>query len=126
RIMDNRVNNYIRNGVASGDDYKKNISGLNRQIGALGRNSDTTDLAGVLTSIKFSIENAARRHPDPAAVELLDAADAGYAKLVRIEAAARRRGGDSGTPSPAPSAAAVPTTSGGARSRAYLRGDPLT
>lgn len=125
RIMENRVNNRVRDGVADGDDYKRMVSGLDRQIAALGRDPQSSELTDVLRNIKSAIEGAARRHSDPAAVELLDAADAGYAKLVRIEDAASRRGGDSGEFSPAQFDAAVQKTSGGVRSKAYLRGDAL-
>lgn len=124
-IMANRVNNKLQGGSANGDTYKDMMSSLGKQIAGLRKNPDNSELADVLTNIKFAIENAARRHSDPEAVQLLDAADAGYAKFVRVEDAARRRGGEAGTFTPNQLDAAVQNTSGGVRSKEYLRGEAL-
>lgn len=125
RIVENRVNNKLKSGSASGDDYKKIISGLDDQLRALKSNPQASELSDALTDLKFAIENSARRHSDPDAVALLDAADAGYAKFVRIEGAAARRGGEAGTFSPNQFDAEVQKAEGGVRSKAYNRGDAL-
>ena len=126
-VLDNNVYNRFVGGQISGDRYKRVISDLGKRAASFSKGSSAEDqlLASVINDLKFSIENAARRHSDPDSVALLDAADAGYAKLVRIEDAARRRGGDPGTFTPANLDAAVQNTSGGVRSREYLRGEAL-
>lgn len=109
----------------SGEAYKLTMSDLGKHIARnrKGLMADDQALADVLENIRDSLDSAARRHSDPEAVALLDKADAGYAKLVRIEEAAMRRGGDDGTFTPAGFDSAVQKTSGGVRSKAYLRGD---
>ncbi|MGX7895464.1 hypothetical protein [Tsuneonella sp. HG222] len=109
----------------SGDIYKRAMSDLGKHIARSrkGLTGEDQALADVLEGVRDSLDGAARRHSDPEAVALLDRADAGYAKLVRIEDAARRRGGDAGTFTPANLDAAVQNTSGGVRSKAYLRGE---
>lgn len=126
-IMTNRVNNKLTagGGELEGKAYKKMISDLDGQISTMRKNPQNAELSEVLTNVKFALEDAARRHSDPAAVELLDAADAGYAKMVLIEKAAERRGGDAGTFTPKQFDAAVQKGSNTVRSRAYLRGDAL-
>lgn len=126
-IMKNTVNNRVAGGQMSGGAYKKAMADLGRHTARL-RNSPMAEdqaLADVLDGVSSALDSAARRHSDPAAVQLLDAADAGYAKLVRIEQAAERRGGEAGTFSPANFDSAVQKASGGVRSKAYLRGDAL-
>ena len=109
----------------SGDTYKRTMSDLGKHIARLSKSAmgEEQQLAEVLTGIRASLDNAARRHSDPEAVALLDKADAGYAKLVRIEEAAARRGGEAGTFTPNNFDSSVQKTSGGVRSKAYLRGD---
>lgn len=125
-ILKNRVANKIDNtGQANGDAYKRMVSGLDEQIRTIGKDPQAAELTGILTKVKAAVEASARRHSPKESAELLDAADAGYAKFVRIEEAARRRGGDAGTFSPAQFDSAVQNTSGGVRSKAYLRGDAL-
>lgn len=125
-ILKNRVANKIDDtGSANGDAYKRMVSGLDEQIRTIGKDPQAMELTSVLSKVKGAVEAAARRHSPKESVDLLDAADAGYAKFVRIEEAARRRGGDAGTFSPAQFDSAVQNTSGGVRSKAYLRGDAL-
>lgn len=126
-IMRNNVNNRLANNTMSGEAFKKADAALGREI-ARYRNSAAPEdqaLADVLQGVQTAIYSSARRHSPPEAVALLDAADAGYAKLVRIEEAAARRGGAPGTFSPANFDSAVQRASGGVRSKAYLRGDAL-
>lgn len=126
-IMANSVNSKLVDGELSGPAYKKAHSDLGKHIARLRKSSMAEDqaLADVLEGTQGAIDGAARRHSDPDAVKLLDAADAGYAKLVRIEEAAMKRGGDDGTFTPAQFDSAVQKSSGGVRSKAYLRGDAL-
>jgi len=126
-IMANVVTPKVADGQMTGANFKKVVSDLGKRIERF-RKSDASDdqaMADILQGVSSAIEGAARRHSDPDAVKLLDAADAGYAKFVRIEDAARRRGGDAGTFSPAQFDASVQNTSGGVRSKAFLRGDAL-
>lgn len=126
-VIDNNVTKRMANGELSGEMYKRTVSDLGKWAARFRKGGTAEDqmLADAVESLSTSFENAARRHSDPEAVALLDAADAGYAKLVRIEDAARRAGGDPGTFTPNQFDRAVQNTSGGTRSKAYLRGDAL-
>lgn len=125
-VMKNKVNPRIKNGTLSGPAYKTVISDIGKKIRAIRDNPNGDhELAGALQDLQGALEANARRHSPKEAVELLDAADAGYAKLVRIEDAASRVGGDAGTFTPSGFDRAVQKTSGGIRSKAYLRGDAL-
>lgn len=127
-IMKNYVNSKVsEDGVMTGLHYKEAVSDLGKHIAKLRKGSTSEDqgLADVLGGIIDAMNRAARRHSASESVELLDAADTGYAKLVRIEEAAARRGGDQGTFGPGQFDAAVQKTGGGVRSKAYLRGDAL-
>jgi hypothetical protein len=112
--------------VLSGDQYKIVVSKLAKKVGALRSNPNgDTELADVLESLKGAIDDAARRHSDPKAVEFLDAADRGYAKAVVIENAARMRGGDAGEFNGSQLSSSVQRTNKSRRSRAYLRGEAV-
>lgn len=126
-IIENNVTNRFANGELSGEMFKKTVSDLEKRSAQFRRGSSAEDqaLGDVITEIKFALDAAARRHSDEDAVALLDAADAGYAKLVRIEGAAARAGGDAGTFTPSQFDREVQKQSGGVRSRAYSRGDAL-
>lgn len=127
RVMATKVNRHLVNGVMEGNGYKSALSDLGKEIARYSSGSGAFErhIGEVLSGVRDALESSARRNSDPEAVALLDAADAGYAKLVRIEDAAARRGGDSGTFSPTHFDGAVQRTSGGVRSKAYLRGDAL-
>lgn len=126
-VIDNNVRNRFAGGELSGKAFKNTISDLGKKAEIFRRGNTAEDqaLADAVESLQTALDNAARRHSDPDAVALLDAADAGYAKLVRIEDAARRAGGDAGTFTPTQFERAVQNTSGGVRSKAFLRGDAL-
>lgn len=127
-IFKNVVERRAKNGGGeiAGKEYKSMVSDLGKQIRAIRSNpSGDMELASALQDLQGTLENAARRHSDPDAVALLDKADAGYAKLVRIEDAASRAGGDAGTFTPNQFDKAVQKQEGGVRSKAYLRGDAL-
>lgn len=124
-ILANSVNNKLVNGVLDGNAYKSAVSDLGKHIARLrkGLMSEDQALADVLEGVQDSMDAAARRHSNPDAVELLDAADRGYAKMVTIEDAARRRGGEDGTFSPTQLNAASQNMGGSVRSRKFLRGE---
>lgn len=125
-LMKNVVTRRAAGGELAGEAYKKVHSDLGKQIRAIRNNpSGDYELADALGDLQNTLDNAARRHSDPEAVALLDAADAGYARLVRIEEAAKSRGGGSGEFTPTQFDRSVQKTSGGTRSKAYLRGDAL-
>ena len=127
-IFKNIVERRAKNGGGeiAGKEYKSMVSDLGKQIRAIrGNPNGDMELASALQDLQGTLENAARRHSDPDAVALLDKADAGYAKLVRIEDAASKVGGDAGTFTPAQFDRAVQKQEGGIRSKSYLRGDAL-
>lgn len=124
-IVANSINSKLAGGQLAGDAYKRAVSDLGKHTARLRKSAMGEDqaLADVLDGVRDAMDASARRNSSPEAVELLDAADAGYAKLVVIEDAARRRGGDDGTFTPTQFNAAVQNTSGGVRSKRFLRGD---
>lgn len=122
-ILQNTVGSRLRGGAMQGDAYKvaaAEIGKASRQLGA----SDPM-MAKALRDYGAIFDASARRNSSPNAVSLMDKADAGYAKLVRVEQAASRVGGETGRFTPAQFDRAVQTASGGVRSRSYLRGDAL-
>jgi len=125
RIIDNAVESRLtaQGGALAGDAYKMAAS----DIGKAAQKLSATDplVADALKDYSGIFDAAARRNSDPGAVSALDAADAGYAKAVRIEQAAAARGGDTGRFSPTQFDRSVQKGAGGVRSRSYLRGDAL-
>lgn len=126
-IMKNKVNSKLVDGAMNGAGYQHAMTNLDNHIATLGKSTMAEDqeLAQVLRNVQSAVDAAARRSSNPDAVALLDAADAGYAKFVRIEEASARKGGGAGVFSPSGFDSAVQKTSGGVRSKAYLRGDAL-
>jgi hypothetical protein len=111
-----------------GEAYKKIQSELGKTIRGIRKSpSGDGELADALDELKGIIDNAARRHSDPEAVALLDAADRGYAKFVQIEQASGRGGvgKDAGTFSPNDFASAVKGNGQRVRSKAYNQGQGL-
>lgn len=123
KIINTAVDSRLRNGQLSGDAYKAAAS----EISAASRKLAKSDplMADALHGYTSIMDGAARRNSSPEAVTRLDNADRGYAKAVRIEDAAARRGGDTGEFTPTGFDSAVQKASGGVRSREYLRGDAL-
>jgi hypothetical protein len=111
------------NGPVSGDTYKT----ISSRLGALQRTTRATDpeLSGALREMQGIIDQTARRSSPPEAAAAMDAADEGYALWTRVENAAKMRGGDTGSFTPAQLDSAVQRGDGSVRSRAYLRGDAL-
>jgi hypothetical protein len=109
-----------------GASFKK----IQSEIGRISRGirkspSGDGELADALDQLQSAFDRAARRSSDPKAVAALDAADAGYAKFVRIRDAAKARGGEAGEFSPTQFDRSVQRMSPGQHSDAYLRGDAL-
>lgn len=128
RIVIGNVERRLKgNNTADGGSLKDMQSALSKRISDI-RNSPSGDheLAGALEDLSTIIDEAARRNSTPAAVAALDAADKGYAKLVRIETASQGAG-EAGKFTPLQFDNAVKKVSGGraARSKAYQRGDAL-
>lgn len=128
RIIASQVDRRAPQGIMSGDAFKDAQSFLGARLRAI-RNTVGADqeLGDALERLSSAIDSAARRNSPAKVVQALDATDSGYAKLVRIEEAARRLGGEAGRFTPAQFDSAVQRASGGqaARSKAYLRGDAL-
>lgn len=125
-ILDNTLTRRAKSGGMSGTDYKAAMSDLGKKIDSIRRNKNGDDeLADALLDLQSTIDNAARRHSPPEFVELMDKADAGYAKLVRIEEASKRAGSDAGEFTPTQFQRAVQKGDSSVRSKAYLRGDAL-
>lgn len=114
-------------GALDGNAYQAASSDLGRAIQTWGKNPNTAAMADALSDYQTIFDNAARRVSDPAAVNLLDAADRGYAQLVRIQRASELGGAakDAGTFTPNNYAAAVKQMGGGVRSSAYNQGNAL-
>jgi hypothetical protein len=128
--VQNVVNNAVvgrlkaQGGTLNGDAFKAASSDLNRAIQTWGKNPGTAPMADALSDYTTIFDNAARRNSDPAAVNLLDSADRGYAQLVRIQRASELGGAakDAGTFTPVNYAQAVKQMGGGVRSSAYNQG----
>lgn len=127
RVMENAVNNRIKaqGGSLDGNAYKMASSEIMKASRSLSRTEPL--VSEKLADYAAIFDNAARRNSAPEAAALLDAADRGYAKAVRIEEAAAQRGANQepGRLTPNQFDRAVQKTSGGVRSREYLRGDAL-
>lgn len=123
QIIDRAVGSRLRNGQLQGDAYKAAASEISTASRKLAKSDPL--MADALDGYTAIMDGAARRNSSPEAVTRLDNADRGYAKAVRIEDAAARRGGDTGEFTPTGFDSAVQKASGGVRSREYLRGDAL-
>lgn len=132
KIIDSQVERRLiaGNGVMDGSTLKTVISDLKKQQSKLiagvatGEERELGDAIGELVN---HLDEAARRNPasDKAAIALMDKADEGYAQFVRVESAAKMRGGEPGTFSASQFDSAVQRSDKTARNRAYLRGDAL-
>jgi hypothetical protein len=109
-------------GVMTGDAYQKAGSELDKAIGQWGKDGTTQPMAAALSDYKTIFDQAARRNSDPAAVNLLDAADRGYAKYAVVRNASARVGGDPGTFTMKNLSRAAQQEGGGVKSGPFLRG----
>jgi hypothetical protein len=115
-------------GKLDGPAYQQAGTELGNAISKWGKDSTTEPMSNALSDYQTIFDNAARRNSDPAAVTLLDNADTGWAKYVRLRNAAARGGvkKEDGTFSPTDLLGAVKQEAGGVKSGAYLRGDALS
>lgn len=127
KVIDNAVGSRLKNsgGALNGDAYKSAASDLGRAAQAWSKSPETAQQASALKDYISVFDQAARRNSHPDAVAALDAADTGYAKLVRIQDASAARGGDPGTFTPTQFDRSVQRNSPGVRSSAYNQGDAL-
>lgn len=125
-IINNAVVSRLQSsgGQLSGDAYKNATSAIDKAAQKL--SSSDPIVSDALYQYSDILDSAARRSSSPDAVAAMEAADRGYAKLVRIELASKAAGGgDIGDFTPSQLNRAVQQATGGVRSRAYLRGDAL-
>ncbi len=111
--------------VLSGDTFKKVMSELNgkaRQYSASSTASEQ-ELGGAYSALADYLESAARRQSSKASADALDAANAAYAKLVRIEGAAKNAKG--GVFSPSQLETSVGQADSSVRKRAVAAGRAL-
>lgn len=127
-VIKNNVTSRLANsgGTLDGAGYKAAASDLGRVADAWGSNPATALQADALRNYITLFDGAARRASNPASTALLDATDAGYAKLVRLQKAAELRGGEPGTFTPMQLDRSVQKMGGGVRSGAYNRGEALS
>lgn len=126
KIWTDSVARRFAGGHLSGDAYKDAMSEMSKKVAAIRKNpTGDHELADALEQAMGAVRGSAVRNSPPEAVAALDAVDRGYAKLVRVEDASQRAGGDAATFTPKQYEAAVKKTSGGIRSRGYLAGDAL-
>jgi hypothetical protein len=121
------LNGRLDNGVMNGGNYKAAVSDLQRKAATWAGNPNTAAQASYLSNFASLLDDAARRNSDPASSALLDAADRGYAKFVRIQQASKLGGAqkDAGTFTPNNYASAVKQMGGGVRSSSYNQGNAL-
>lgn len=125
KVWSGAVGRRFAGGSLSGEAYKDAMSELSKKVAGIRKNpSGDHELADALDEAMTALRGSATRNSPPEAVAALDAADRGYAKLVRLEEASRKAG-DPAEFSPTQYNTAVKTTSGGVRNRGYLRGDAL-
>lgn len=128
-LLNNTVGSRLQasGGALPGDAYKATAAELGAAQAKWARNPNTAHMADALGDYQTIFDNAARRSSDPAAVALLDAADSGYSKLVRIQRASELGGvkKDAGTFTPTTLAQADKSMSGGVRSNAWNKGQGL-
>jgi hypothetical protein len=126
KVWSGSVARRIQDGALSGRAFKDATSEIEKKVAAL-RNSKTGDgeLADALQQASDALKSSAMRNSPPEVVAAMNAADSGYAKLVRIEEASRKAGGEPAEFSPSQYNTAVKSASGGVRNREYLRGAAL-
>jgi hypothetical protein len=125
QVIQNSVDSRLRGGQMAGDGYKAAASDLGRAAEAWASNPNTSLQADALKGYLTIFDGAARRNSHPQAVAALDAADRGYAQLVRLQKASERVGGNAGEFTPKGLDRAVQQEAGGVRSGPYLRGEAL-
>lgn len=127
KVINNSVGSRLPRGggAMTGDAYQAAGTEMDRAVSAWSKAGETQPMAQALSDYMTIFDNAARRNSAPEAVGLLDAADRGYAKYVRVKNAAARVGGDAGTFTMKSLSRAVQQEAGGVKSGPFLRGDAL-
>lgn len=106
----------------SGDKYKSLASLLGKRRAAFSKQQNA-EMADGVAELQRILDDNARRHSPPEAVDLMDRADRGYAILTRAEEAARNLGNAPGEFTPQQALAAARKGDTSARSRAFVRGE---
>jgi hypothetical protein len=106
----------------SGDKYKSLVSLLGKRRAAFSKQQNA-EMADGVAELQRILDDNARRHSPPEAVDLMDRADRGYAILTRAEEAARNLGNAPGEFTPQQALAAARKGDTSARSRAFVRGE---
>lgn len=121
RIVQRQVISRFRKneGQLDGELYKKTSSDIKR----LARENYGTPLGFRLNDVRALLDESAARFSRPEDVVRLADIDAGYAKSVIIENAAKMRAGQAGTFSPSQLESAVQRGDLSARNKAFLRGE---
>lgn len=127
RVINNAVGSRLprQGGAMAGDAYQSASHDIGSAINTWARNPDTQPMANALSDYQTIFDNAARRNSNPQAVNLLDAADRGYARYARVRNASARVGGDPGTFTMKGLQRAVQQEGGGVSSGPFLRGEAL-
>lgn len=112
-------------GNLSGDTLKTVLSELNQKAAKFNGSSVASEqeYGAVISALSDALEQAARRSSRPESVAALDAADRAYAKLVRIEGAAKNASG--GLFSPGQLETSVRQSDSSVRKRAVSAGKGL-
>lgn len=109
-------------GPISGDEYKSLASLLGKRRAAFAKQQNA-EMADGVAALQQIVDNAARRHSSPEAVDFMDRTDRGYSILTRAEEAARNLGNMPGEFTPQQAVAAVRKGDITARNRAFVRGE---
>jgi hypothetical protein len=126
QIWTDQVARRFADGRLSGDAYKQATSQIEKAVSRIRKNPQGDgELADALEQAGAVLRASAVRNSSPEAVAALDAVDRGYAKLVRLEDASKRAGGEAATFTPDQYNSAVKSGDSSVRNRNYLAGDAL-
>jgi hypothetical protein len=126
QIWKDQVARRFTNGQLSGEAYKQATSQIEKAVSRIRKNpSGDGELADALEQAGAALRASAIRNSSPEAVATLDSVDRGYAKLVRLEDASKRAGGEAATFTPDQYNSAVKSGDSTVRNRNYLAGDAL-
>lgn len=125
-VRDRIMSRFGQGGQITPEVYQTVRSDLGRLARLNGRSADKADqeLAGAFGALRTAFDDLLGR-TNPAIAPELDAANAAYAAMVRMEAAGGRVGAVDGVFTPAQLSGAVREADNSIRHRAYARGDAL-
>lgn len=112
-------------GVLAGDEYVRAGSEIGRIADTWAKNPDTAHMADALRGFTDAFDGAAVRASDPAAGQMLSDTKAGFAKLVRLQKAGGRVGGEAGDFTPKALSNVVQAEGGMVRKNAFNQGKAL-